>query len=449
LTGIAGILATGEDTVTSKLAMILGTMQSRGSIFKSTIVRGNDEFVAIGICSHPHERPTTTRLEETSAVVDGQLPDSLEIEEIGGQADQQSLYEAMNTVGPFSCLTITAGRLLAIRDVLGQKPLYYGKGPDGTVAFASLRTALTNIGVQDPVPVPPGRLISISNGEPSILLDRSLTRSKEIKVSEREASTKLRALLVDSLSEDVPKDLALAFSGGLDSALVARASKENDLQPELITVGMKGQAELKHAREVSKQIDLDITVKELSQHEVLESLPDVVRTVESSDPTLVGVSVPLYFACESAQEMGADCFLAGQLSDELFAGYGRFDELAKNLRAAREEVWRSVLSASANDFDPGDKLAISHHLNLRCPFAYLPLVDYALRLPMSLKLRTVAGKVVRKYILRRVAADWNLPSNVVERPKKAVQYSTGVQKILLKEAKRRRLTLTGFLKTFS
>ncbi len=423
-------------------------MQSRGSIVKTTIVRRRDEFVAIGICSHPNERPPTTRLEETSAVVDGQIPDSLELEEIGGQADQQALSETVNIAGRFSCLTIAAGRILAIRDVLGQKPLYYGKGPDGTVAFASLRTALTNIGVQDSMPVPPGHLISTSNGEPSILLDKSLNRPKEIKVSEREASRKLTTLLVDSLSEDVPKDLTLAFSGGLDSALVARAAIENDLDPGLITVGMRGQAELKHAREISKRIGLDITVRELSQHEVLESLPDVISTGESSDPILVGVSVPLYFACESAQEMGTDYLLAGQLSDELFAGYGRFDELAKNPRSAREEVWRSVLAASANDFEPGDKLAVSHHLDLRCPFAYLPLVDYALRLPISLKLRIVGGKVVRKYILRRVAADLNLPSSVVERPKKAVQYSTGVQKILLKEAKRRGLTLTGFLKTF-
>ena len=448
LTGIAGILARGEDTVTSKLAMILGGMESRGSIVKTSIVRRGDGFVAIGICSHPRERPPATRLEEIGVVVDGRLPDSLELEEIGGQADQQALFDVVSTAQPFCCLSVSAGSLLAIRDVLGEKPLYYGADPDGTVAFASLRTALTNIGVQDSMPVPPGQLISISNGKLSVLIDGSLKRPKEIRVSERDASTRLRTLLVDSLSEDVPKDLALAFSGGLDSAIVARACKETDLRPELVTVGMKGQAELKHAREVSKRIGLSVTVRELSQHEVLESLPDVVRTVESSDPTLVGVSVPLYFACESAQEMGADCLLAGQLSDELFAGYGRFDELAKNPQAAREEVWRSFLAASANDFEPGDKLAASHHLDLRCPFAYLPLVDYALRLPMSLKLRIVGGKVVRKYILRRVAADWNLPSNVVERPKKAVQYSTGVQKILLEEAKRRGLTLTGFLKTF-
>jgi len=449
LTGIAGTLATREDGAVSKLAVILGAMQNRGSIAKATTVKGGDKFVAIGSCSHPTEKSFKSRPEETSAVVDGQLPGSLEVEEIGGQIDEKSLSDAMRTAGAFAGLAISAGRLLGFRDVLGQKPLYYGVGPDGLVAFASLKTALRNVEIRDPLPVPPGQLIAVSDGEASVLLDGALIRPREIRISEQEASTRLRELLVDSLSDEVPRDLALAFSGGLDSTLVARAAKENDLQPELITVGLKGQAELRHAREISKRLGLDISVRELSQSEVLESLPDVVRTVESLDPTLVGVSVPLFFVCELAQEMGLDGLLAGQLSDELFAGYGRFDKLAdrKDLRAAGREMWKSVAAASTNDFEPGDKLSVSHQLELRCPFAYLPLVQYALRLPMSLKLRTIGGKVVRKYILRRVAANWNLPSNVADRPKKAVQYSTGVQKILLREAKTRGLTLGGFLRT--
>ncbi|TMI26037.1 hypothetical protein E6H24_03730, partial [Candidatus Bathyarchaeota archaeon] len=218
---------------------------------------------------------------------------------------------------------------------------------------------------------------------------------------------------------------------------------------ELITVGLKGQPELDHARTVAKRLGLDLTVRELSKAEVLDALPDVVQTIESSDSTLVGVSVPLSFVCEVAEEMGMECLLAGQLSDELFAGYGRFDKLTakKNLRQAREEVWNSVLAASANDFEPGDKLAVSHRLELRCPFAFLPLVEYALRLPISLKLRLVGSKVVRKHILRRLAYDWKLPEAVVNRPKKAVQYSSGVQKILLKEAKRRKMTLGSLLES--
>jgi len=108
---------------------------------------------------------------------------------------------------------------------------------------------------------------------------------------------------------------------------------------------------------------------------------------------------------------------------------------------------RSVLAAATNDFEPGDKLAVSHRLELQCPFAYLPLVDYALGIPISLKLRLAGDGVVRKYVLRRLAASWKLPESVVNRPKKAVQYSSGVQKVLLKEAKKRKMQLSDMLES--
>jgi asparagine synthase (glutamine-hydrolysing) len=435
----------------SRSDLIFGAMESRGLIIRRQIVKTKDGFLAIGSCSHANQESLGLSRDEASMVVDGLLPSTLEIEEISGQIDERSFSEALMSLGALAVLAISGGRLLAARDALGQKPLYFGADPHGVVGFASLKTALARIGVQQPVPIPPGQLITPTNGKPTVLVDRSLTRPKEIAAQEDEASKELMTLLVQSLCDKVPKDLALAFSGGLDSTLVARAATENDLRPELVTVGLKGQAELKHAREVSKLLGLDITIKELSQSEILESLPTVVQTVESIDPVLVGVSVPLFHACEVAEEIGVDCLLAGQLSDELFAGYGRFDELAmeKDFRSAGEEVWKSVLAASSNDFEPGDKLAVSHRLELRCPFAYLPLVEYALKLPMSLKLKVIGKTVVRKFILRRVATDWKLPEMVVHRPKKAVQYSSGVQKILLREAKRRGMTLSNYLKSLN
>src|SRR5207244_4953886 len=168
-----------------------------------------------------------------------------------------------------------------------------------------------------------------------------------------------------------------------------------------ITVGLKGQAELEHARRVAKELGLEITVRELSQSEIMDRLGEVVETVESTDSTLVGHSVPLFFVCEVAEEMGMGHLLVGQLSDELFAGYGRFEELAlkQHFLEAKKEVVRSVLAAATNDFEPGDKLAVSHRLELQCPFAYLPLVDYALSIPISLKLLVTCNGDLRTHVL--------------------------------------------------
>src|SRR5207245_9151959 len=93
------------------------------------------------------------------------------------------------------------------------------------------------------------------------------------------------------------------------------------------------------------------------------------------------------------------------------------------------------------------QLAYSNLLEHQCPFVYLPLVDYALSIPIALKLRLTGTGVVRKYVLRRLAASWKLHESVVNRPKKAVQYSSGVQKVLLKEAKKRKMQLSDMLES--
>jgi len=433
----------------SKLDSVLKAMRSRGSLTQSMAIYGEHESIALGSCSHQLVQSSKVDIERTSFTVDGAIPATLELEEIGGEAGQEAFSEAIREHGGFSMLAISGGKLMAGRDILGLKPLYYGRDWSGAVAFASLKAGLSRIGIRDPRAVPPGHLVAVSNKQMTVLVKQSLSSSKELKVSEDEATARVGHLLLESLAENPPEDYALAFSGGLDSTLVAYAAKENGLRPELITVGLKGQPELEHARRVAKELGLDITVRELSQTEIIDRLGEVVETVESSDSTLVGHSVPLFFVCEVAEEMGMGHLLVGQLSDELFAGYGRFEELAlkHHFLEARKEVLRSVLAAATNDFEPGDKLAVSHRLELQSPFAYLPLVDHALSIPISLKLRLIGDGVVRKYVLRRLAASWKLPESVVNRPKKAVQYSTGVQKILLKEAKKRMMKLSELLES--
>ena len=435
--------------IDSKLDTLIEAMSSRGSIKHHLTVKDGHSALAIANCSHRPEEDSTNSAERTSLVTDGPVSADLQVEEIGGQIESASLSETLETGRPFSFLAISGGRLLAGRDPLGQKPIYVGTNEDGTVAIASLRSALDKIGILNSQPLSPGQIVSYSTHGVSVISESSLSKPKTIDVSESEATKRLSDLLIQSLEDATSGNYAVAFSGGIDSTLVAQAARFNDGTPELITVSMKGQSEIEHARKVSKHLKLDLTVRELSTEEVLEAVPDVMTIVESEDPIIVGVSLPLYFACETAEEMGIREILAGQLSDELFAGYGRFDQLAleNNQDETADEIWKSVLAASTNDFEPGDKLAVSHKMELRCPFAFFPLVKFALQLPITLKLRVDRGGVVRKFILRRLASDWNLPHTVVEKPKKAVQYSTGVQKVLLKAARKNNISLANYLKS--
>jgi len=447
MTGICGLLGREADDLGSKAKAILSLMRIRGSksqSFSQSVPNG--EKITIGICDSTGTQPFSHLA--VPLALDGVF---FRNDEGPHNPEPAGPSRLIRTPGAFAFLTSIQDHLTAGRDIMGQKPLYCGQIGSDAVAFASLRSPLVSIGIPEPKPVPPGKVIRASVRGFETMSDYSLKQPKEEPTSEAAATQTLEDLFTEAVGRIVPRGSGIAFSGGLDSALVAKVAKNNGLEPELISVGLKGQPELEHAEKTAKSFGLRVTIRELTSSEILNSLPAVVKIIETTDPVIVGISVPIYFACQKAREMGLNYLAAGQLSDELFGGYGKFEEMAlrDDVTILGRAMFDSVVAASAKDFDPGDKLAVAAGLELCSPFAYLPFVEYVLKLPASLRVHLADGNVIRKYVLRRLAARLNLPDSVVGRPKKAVQYSSGVQKVLLKEAKRQGMSLGKMLESLT
>ena len=90
------------------------------------------------------------------------------------------------------------------------------------------------------------------------------------------------------------------------------------------------------------------------------------------------------------------------------------------------------------------KICTFHGVTLLCPFLSTEIVDFALRLPVELKLERKIESL-RKLVLRQVGRDVGLPSLIVEKPKKAIQYSTGVNNVLKRIAKKKKKTLSKYI----
>jgi len=90
------------------------------------------------------------------------------------------------------------------------------------------------------------------------------------------------------------------------------------------------------------------------------------------------------------------------------------------------------------------KICGFHDVELRLPFAAYAIVDFALSLPLELKIERKADSL-RKLVLRKVAENMGLPAAIAKKPKKAVQYSTGINDALKKIAKRQNATVNEYL----
>jgi len=86
-----------------------------------------------------------------------------------------------------------------------------------------------------------------------------------------------------------------------------------------------------------------------------------------------------------------------------------------------------------------------HGVELRLPFLDREVVYFSLSLPVSLKIEC-AENSLRKKVLRRAAQNLSIPPLIVNRPKRAIQYETGVDKALRRLAREEGLSLQEYVK---
>lgn len=350
--------------------------------------------------------------------------------------------------GSFVFILSVSDKIIAGRDPFGTIPLYYGEN-EILCGLATERKALWNLGIKTVNSFSPGSIAKINAQGFTFEKAASIVQPQTKPIDMEAAARHLRNLLLKATVERVKdiKKVAVAFSGGIDSAVVAHLAKMSKVDVQLISVGLENQQELKHTEEASKALGLPIHVQTYNSEDVKRIVAKVLWLIEEPDPMKVGVAVPFFWTAEVAAKMGRRVLLAGQGGDELFGGYQRylaeFDQKASE--ALQKTLYHDVLSSYETNFQRDNTVCAFHKVELRLPFINREVVNFALSLPIQLKIES-ASDPLRKRVLREMAKDLGIPEFIVEHPKKAVQYATGVHKALKKLAKSKGLILSDYLK---
>jgi len=434
------------------------TMERSLDALQSQEIGGIDSPVLIGSAFSeilPRDRPQPLKLKDETLVFDGRIyPGNSEISdvEIVAKRLQQNGKRACEefvkqTNGDFVFVMAEAERLVAGRDVMGVRPLYYGENRD-FAALASERKALWEIGIENPDSFPPGCVAVVDRTGFKFTAAKKLGYPQPKRLGMRDASEKLQTLLQRSVIERTSdlKKCAVAFSGGLDSSLIASLAKNMGINVHLIHVSLEGQSETEHAKRVAEKLQLPIESYSFSEADVQRVLPNVLQLIEMPDPVQTSIGIPVYWAAEKAAEMNFHVLLAGQGADELFGGYRRYvdDYLRYGSKKVQETMFNDIVQMYKTNFERDSKICNFHDVELRLPFVTYQIAKFAVDLPLVLKVKP-ASYTLRKLVLRRAARNMGLPQLIVERPKKAIQYTTGVNKTLMKFARKERLPINEFL----
>ncbi|MGB8780485.1 MAG: asparagine synthetase B [Candidatus Bathyarchaeia archaeon] len=401
------------------------------------------------------DRTQPLRLQDAIIVFDGRIfpADELKCDaeifalKLSRNREENAKTFIKQTEGDFAFAVAEQERLIVGRDSLGLRPLYYGEN-NVLAGLASERKALWKIGIQHVESFPPGHVALIGKSGFKFTLARTVVHSEPKKVTMETASRRLRTLLERAVRERVAglREVAIAFSGGLDSSMLAFFANRTGVRVELVHASMKNQDETEHAKKMADELKLPFHSVSLTEDNVLEALPIVLSLIEEPDPVKASIGIPFYTAAEKTAEMKIRVMLAGQGADELFAGYKRYvdDYILKGREKAEETIFRDIVGMHRNNFERDMKICNFHGVEMRLPFATYEIARFAVDLPIELKIQPMET-TLRKLVLRNVACTLGLPQLIVERPKKAVQYSTGINQSLKRAARRNHQTLKQYV----
>ena len=349
--------------------------------------------------------------------------------------------------GDYTFFMVKKDWIATARDPVGVAPLYFGENQQ-IAAFASNRKALWKLGIERAVSFPPGNLAVVNKNGFQFRTVKKLAFTEPKPTTPAEASTKLQELLMQSVQSRVHglKEVAVAFSGGLDSSLVAFLAKKLGVKVHLIHVSLENQLETEEAIKAADLLDLPIQISLYKESDVEAVLQKVVDLIEEADPVKASIGVPFYWVAEAAAEDGFKVMLAGQGADELFGGYQRY--VTEYCEAGDEKVRQTMFNDVANIYESNlerdMKICGFHDVELRVPFGQFELAEFAMSLPCELKFERKADSQ-RKILLRNAALDFGLPKMMAAKPKKAVQYSTGINNAVKHIAKKNGKTVNQYI----
>ncbi len=218
------------------------------------------------------------------------------------------------------------------------------------------------------------------------------------------------------------KDVAVAFSGGLDSGIVAALTGRYANSVMLYTVGLEDSYDVRMARNMSSRLGMRWRHILLDEKELISGLREMMLVTGTSNPLMLAFETPPFHVCKNCDE---DLVIGGQGSDELFAGYSKYVGLGAE--ELSEMMSGDMISLLGPTMEHEKKVADHFNKTILYPF----LDDRVVSAVRELGVEAVMSKEPesRKRMLKEVARLQGYPF-MVDTEKKAAQYGSGTMDLV-------------------
>jgi len=230
------------------------------------------------------------------------------------------------------------------------------------------------------------------------------------------------------------KKIGVAFSGGVDSTLLAKLVKDMGYDVHLLTIGFQDSHDINFAKEVNQLLNLPHSISEINPEKFKEVSQKINQIIKSENLSWNENSIAFHYVAELAQKNDLKTVVTANGIDELFCGYNSYREA---IEKGEGEVTRMMDEKLKNEGDMMiaiNKVTVEFGVKMVQPFLSPSFVDYSKKILVSEKIHG-PDDMQRKHPIRELAMDYGVPEIAARKQKKALQYGSQIHKSLLKSRK--------------
>lgn len=236
----------------------------------------------------------------------------------------------------------------------------------------------------------------------------------------------------NAISETVSgKKIGIAYSGGVDSTLISKICSDMDYDITLLTIGFPESHDILFAKQVNEFLKYPHHVLEIDSETFPTVSSKINQIIQTENLSWNENSIAFYYVSKLAQSLNLDTVITANGIDELFCGYNAFREAFFEGESRINQVMNEKLENELKMMKAVNLVASEFGVRILQPLLHSKFIDYAKTIPISKKIHD-SEDLYRKHIIRKLAAQINVPEISCTKRKKALQYGSKIHKALLK-----------------
>ena len=243
---------------------------------------------------------------------------------------------------------------------------------------------------------------------------------------------KLREKMNESIQKITnDKKIGIAFSGGVDSSLLAKLCTNLGYDVTLLTIGFADSHDIQFSKEISRLFGYEHKIEKISSKIFPEIAEQIRKIIKSDNLSWNENCIAFYFVSKLAERYGFDKILTANGIDELFCGYNAYRDAITHGSDSVMNLMELKIENEINMMKAVNTVVSEFGVNILQPFLSKEFVNFAKKIPVGEKIHG-PDDLMRKHIIRDLALTIGVPKEAAFKRKKALQYGSFIHKALMK-----------------